>query len=72
MFLGVHLIEANLLQPWLQRRLAALPPMVSVFALVVFGLLFGPLGVILAAPLAIASLTLVRVFYLETEIPGPA
>jgi predicted PurR-regulated permease PerM len=68
MFLGVHLIEANLLQPWLQRRLAALPPVISVFALAVFGVLFGLLGVILAAPLAIASLTAIRVFYLNDPL----
>jgi predicted PurR-regulated permease PerM len=68
LYVGIHLVEANLLQPWLQRRFASIPPVVSIFALVVFGALFGVLGVILAAPLAIVTLVSVRVLYLEEEV----
>lgn len=71
LFVGIHLLEANLIQPFLQRRFASLPPVVSIFALLVFGSFFGALGIVLAAPLAIVALVSVRVLYLGDDLtPG--
>ena len=54
----------------------ALPPLVTIFALIAFGLLFGPLGLLLATPLAVVCLVLVKKLWIrdvleeEVTIPG--
>lgn len=57
LFILVHLVEANLLQPLIQRQMVLIPPVLTIFALVSFALVFGPLGVFLAAPLTVVCLT---------------
>ena len=42
----VQQLEANLIMPLIQQRLAALPPVITMFAILAFGLLFGPLGLL--------------------------
>jgi predicted PurR-regulated permease PerM len=39
-----------------------IPPVVTLFALVAFGLLFGPLGVVLATPLTIVASVLLKLY----------
>ena len=63
-FVG-HQFEANLSQPMLQRRTVALPPVMTLLAVVGFGLLFGVWGVLLASPLAVATMTIVKMAYVE-------
>ncbi len=70
-YVGVHLIESNLLQPLLQRGMTAVPPVFILFALVVFWKFFGLLGVIFAAPLAIVCIVMVRSFWLHEATPPP-
>ena len=59
----VHQFEGDILQPMLQRGLVRVPPVVTLFALVGFGALFGVMGVIFAAPLAILCVAAVKTFY---------
>ena len=66
----VHQFEGNVLQPLLQRGLTAIPPVITLFALVVFGEIFGLVGVIFATPLAIVCMVAVQVFYPQPEPPG--
>lgn len=63
LLIAVHQFEGDILQPMLQRGLVRVPPVVTLFALVGFGSLFGVIGVIFAAPLAILCLAAVRTFY---------
>ena len=63
----VHQFEGNVLQPLLQRGLTAIPPVITLFALVVFGEIFGLAGVIFATPLAIVCMVAVQVFYPQPE-----
>lgn len=71
MFVVIQSIESNLLIPLLQRRIVRLPPVLMMFSLVSFGLVFGPLGVVMAAPLTVVSVVIVRQLYLRDE-PIPA
>jgi predicted PurR-regulated permease PerM len=52
-----------------------LPGVVLLFSLIGFGILFGTLGVVLAAPLAVVTLVLVKRLYvietLDTDTPIP-
>ena len=75
LYLAVQQFEGNLLTPIVHQYAVDLPGVVLLFALIGFGTLFGTLGVILAAPLAVVSLVLVKRLYvietLHTETPMP-
>lgn len=77
-YVGVQQVESNLVTPLVQRRMVSLPLAVTLFAVVGFGMLVGPLGVLFATPLAVAVYVLVKVLYLrdvlgdEVELPGAA
>lgn len=55
---GIQQFEGYVLQPLVQRWAVALPPALSVLSVVIFALLFGFLGAILATPL----MTVVMIF----------
>jgi len=59
----IQQIEGNLLQPMIQRKMLALPPAVTMFAVIGFAILFGAIGVLLAAPLTVVTLILVQDLY---------
>jgi len=46
----------------------ALPPALGVFAMLAAGYLLGPLGMLLATPLAIVSFVLVKKLYLQDTL----
>ena len=68
LYAGVHFVEGNLITPIIQAEVVELPPVLTLFATLVFGLLLGPIGVLLAAPLTVAVLVLVNTFYLEDTL----
>jgi predicted PurR-regulated permease PerM len=68
LYAGVHFVEGNLLTPIIQAEIVELPPILTLFATLVFGLLLGPIGVLLAAPLTVVLLVLVNTFYLEDTL----
>ena len=75
LYVLVQQIEGNILQPLIQQYAVDLPGVVLLFALIAFGALFGVLGVILAAPLAVVTYVLVKRLYvveaLDTATPIP-
>ena len=52
----------------IQRRAVSLPPAVGVFAVVVFGLVFGILGIFFAVPLAASLQALVRKLWVRQTL----
>lgn len=74
LFVGVHFVEGNFVTPLVEDRAVSLPPVLSVFASLVFTLLFGPFAVMIAAPATIVAIRAVEAFYLgEADPPaGPA
>jgi predicted PurR-regulated permease PerM len=65
LFLAIQQLQGNFLQPMIQKHAVDIPPAVLLFAVLAFGLLFGFLGVLLAAPLTIVGFILVRRIYVE-------
>ena len=53
------------MQPLVQQWAVSLPPALTLISVVVFGLLFGIVGVIFAAPLMVTVMVLVRKLYVE-------
>jgi predicted PurR-regulated permease PerM len=64
LYVGIQSLE-GLLEPLVQQRAVYLPPVLLISAQLAFGVLFGALGVVLATPLAAASMVAVRMLYIE-------
>jgi predicted PurR-regulated permease PerM len=65
LYAGAHFLESNLVSPLVQAELLRLPPVLTVFATAAFGMLLGPLGVLIAAPLTVVLMVLVQTLYIE-------
>lgn len=76
LYLVIQQIESNILSPLIHQHMVHIPPAVVILSVVAFGLLFGIAGVILATPLAVITMVLVGMFYVqdvlgkEVKIPG--
>jgi glycosyltransferase involved in cell wall biosynthesis len=57
--------EGNVLMPLVERWAVGLPPVLGIAATVMFGLLFGLLGVLLAAPAMIVLMVVVERLYIK-------
>jgi predicted PurR-regulated permease PerM len=69
LFVVVQQVESNLLIPILQRRIVHLRPLLVLFSLMAFEVLFGFLGLLLAIPLTIVVKTAVERFYMRADPP---
>ena len=72
----IQQLEGNVITPMIQRQAVSLPPALVLFAIVVFGVTFGWLGVFLAVPLSVALSVLVKKLWVRqtlgepTQVPG--
>lgn len=75
MYVAVQQVESYIVQPLVQQYAVHIPPVVLLFALLTFTMLFGIIGVLFAAPLAVVSYVLVKRLYvveaLDTPTPIP-
>ena len=62
---AIQQIEGNLLMPFIQRWAVDLPPVLGIAATVMFSMLFGLTGVLLATPAMIVLMVLVDRFYIK-------
>jgi len=75
-YVAVQQIESNLIFPFIQRRAVDLPPVLTLFGVLAFGVLLGPLGVILATPLLVVGMVFIKRSYVRgvlgktTKAPG--
>lgn len=63
--LVIQQIEGNVLMPLVERWAVGLPPVLGIAATVMFGVLFGLLGVLLAAPAMIVLMVVVQRLYIK-------
>ncbi|HMO76214.1 MAG TPA: AI-2E family transporter [Sphingopyxis sp.] len=66
LFLAIQQLQGNFLQPMIQKQAVDVPPAVLLFAVVAAGILFGFLGVLLAAPLTVVVYVMVQRVYVKT------
>ena len=71
LFLGIQQLQGNFLQPMIQKHAVDIPPAVLLFAVLAAGLLFGFLGVLLAAPLTIVVFVFVQRIYVGAILGKP-
>lgn len=66
-YVAAHQFEGHVLIPLIQRRVVSVPPALTLFSVLAFGLLFGPVGVMFATPLAVVAMVLIKRLYLHEE-----
>lgn len=66
LFLVIQQLQGNFLQPMIQKQAVDVPPAVLLFAVFAFGLLFGFLGVLLAAPMTVVVFVMIQRLYVKT------
>lgn len=71
MYIFVQHSEAYLIQPLVQQYAVDVPPVVLLFALLAFAVLFGIVGVLLAAPLTVVAYVLVKRLYVREALDTP-
>jgi predicted PurR-regulated permease PerM len=68
LFLGLHLLEGHIVIPLVQKQATRLPPVLTILAMVLFYMLFGFLGLLLAVPLLALVIITIRTLYVEDVI----
>jgi predicted PurR-regulated permease PerM len=64
-YVGAHQFESQIVIPLIQRKVVSAPPALTLFSILGFSLLFGPLGIVFATPLLVVLLVVVRRLYLH-------
>lgn len=71
LYVGVSQLESNLLTPMVQRQISDVPMVLTLFAIIGFAGLMGPMGVLYAMPMTVIIYTLVK-RYLALQEQGIA
>jgi predicted PurR-regulated permease PerM len=71
LYVAVQMIDGYLLTPLVDRRSVELPPVLTISAQVLLGLLFGFVGLLVASPLAATVMLLVKMLYIEDVLGDP-
>ena len=61
----VQILESYVFTPWMQNRIVSVPPALTISMQLLFGLLAGTLGLLLATPLGAVGVVMVRMLYVE-------
>ncbi|MBC7900735.1 MAG: AI-2E family transporter [Saprospiraceae bacterium] len=65
LFVGVQLIESNLVTPLIERETVELPPALTIIFQLALAVLVGGLGLVLATPLLAVIMVLVQMVYIQ-------
>jgi predicted PurR-regulated permease PerM len=68
LFLGIQLLESYVITPLVERRIVDTPPAVLITVQVLFAVLFGALGLLVAAPMAAVAMNVVKMLYVEDRL----
>lgn len=71
-YAGVQLLESYIITPLIQQEKVSLPAILVIGIQILFGVLFGLLGLSMAMPLAAAAMTLVRELYVTDYLEQEA
>lgn len=71
LFILVQQVESNLIAPLVAEHTVAVAPALGLFAVLAMGVLFGPLGLLLAYPLVVVGAVLIRQLYIDEFLDEP-
>lgn len=70
LYIGIETIESWIITPIIHQKEDALPAAITIVAQLLFGVLFGLLGVTFAMPIALVAMLFVQRFYVERGLEG--
>ena len=70
-YAAAQFVESNLLMPLVQRRTTDILPFVLIASQLILGTMAGGLGILVAAPLAVATLVLIQMLYVQDTLGNP-
>lgn len=65
LYVAIQAVESNLITPLIEKKTVWLPPALTIVMQVLFGVLFGPLGVLFATPITATFIVLAKMLYIE-------
>lgn len=65
LYAAIQTVESYMITPYLQHRLAEMPPALLLTMQVLLGVLAGVAGVIFATPLTVAAMVMIKMWYVE-------
>jgi predicted PurR-regulated permease PerM len=67
-YVGVQLVESNLITPMVQKYAVSVPPALLLTLQLVLGVLFGVMGLIVATPLMVAGIVAIQMLYVQDKL----
>jgi predicted PurR-regulated permease PerM len=71
LYLAVQSVESYVTMPIIQQKVVEMPPALLIAFQVVLGVILGTLGIVFATPLAVVTLVLVKMLYVQTVLGDP-
>lgn len=71
-YVAVSQIESALIYPLVQQKTAAIPPVLILISVLAFGMLLGPLGILLATPMLVVVTVFVVMLYVQDTLKKDA
>lgn len=71
LYFGVQAVESYLITPYFERRTVHLPPALTMSTQVALGIVVGQLGLVLAAPLLVVAILVVKMLYVGDILHDP-
>ncbi|HSP10913.1 MAG TPA: AI-2E family transporter [Salegentibacter sp.] len=68
LYFGIQIIESYLITPLIEKKMVQLPPALTLFWMVLLGILTGILGLILATPILAALIVIVNELYVKDNL----
>ncbi|MCF6369962.1 AI-2E family transporter [Rhizobium halophilum] len=68
LYVIIQQIEGNLITPMIQQRMVKVPPALTIFAVVGFALLLGPLGAVFAMPLLVVVFVTIKKLWIQETL----
>lgn len=66
-YIGVQIIQSSVTQPIIQQKMVSLPPALTIFAQVALGMVAGFWGVLIATPIVVILLKVIKRLYVEPQ-----
>lgn len=68
LYFGIQIVESYLITPLIEKKMVHLPPALTLFWMVLLGILTGILGLILATPILAALIVIVNELYVKDNL----
>src|SRR5680860_596183 len=68
LYFGIQIVESYLITPMIEKKIVHLPPALTLFWLVLLGILTGILGLIMATPILAALIVIIGELYVKDNL----